>query len=104
MRSFTGVWLALSGGYLILLVSSTYPMPSSTGSRGALLGSPASTTIDLPTVVMLCPDRGLGLGPIFWKVYHLLELILKAARSPKSLPSSVLPPNMYITSPTSAAA
>lgn len=79
-------------------------MPSSTGSLGALLGSPARTMICLPTVVMLCPDRGLGLGPMFWKVYHLRDEIRKAARSPRSVPSSVRPPKMYITSPTRAAA
>lgn len=79
-------------------------MPNSTTSLGAELGSPASTTIDLPTVVMLWPDRGEGEGPMFWNVYHLRDDILKAAKSPKSVPSSVRPPKMYITSPTRAAA
>ena len=43
----------VSGGYRILPVSKKYACASSTGSRGALLGSPPTTTICLPTVVML---------------------------------------------------
>lgn len=90
-------------GYRILAVSKTYAMLSSAGSRGAVLGSPASTTICLPKAVMLWPERGEGEGPMFWKVYHRLRDILKAARSPRSSPCSVLPPKIYITSLTSAA-
>jgi hypothetical protein len=78
-------------------------MLNSVGSRGAELGSPARTMICLPCAVMLCPDRGEGEGPIFWKVYHRLEVMRNAARSPRSVPSSVRPPKTYITSLTSAA-
>ena len=40
---------------------------------------------------------------MFWKVYHLFEVMRNAARSPRSVPSSVLPPKIYITSLTNAA-
>ena len=53
---------------------------------------------------MLCPDLGDGEGPIFWNVYHRLVDILNAAKSPRSAPSSVRPPKIYITSSTIAAA
>jgi hypothetical protein len=52
---------------------------------------------------MLWPDLGDGEGPIFWKVYHRLDEMRKAARSPRSVPSSVLPPKIYMTSLTKAA-
>ena len=78
-------------------------MLNSLGSRAAELGSPARTTICLPKAVMLWPDRGDGDGPMFWNVYQRREVILNAAKSPKSVPSSVRPPNMYITSSTKAA-
>ena len=103
-RSPAGVcWICWSFGYLIFTVSRTYTRLNSLGSRGAELGSPARTTICLPYAVMLCPDRGDGAGPMFWKVYHLLDVMRKAARSPRSVPSSVLPPKMYMTSLTRAA-
>lgn len=70
----------------------------------AELGSPPTTTIVFPTVVMLCPERGEGDGPMFWNVYQRRVVILNAAKSPKSAPSSVLPPKTYMTSSTSAAA
>ena len=70
----------------------------------AELGSPPTTTTDWPTAVMLWPERGEGDGPIFWKVYHRREVIRKAAKSPRSAPSSVRPPKMYMTSPTKEAA
>ena len=78
-------------------------MLNSAGSRGEELGSPARTMICLPNAVMLCPERGEGDGPIFWKEYHLLVEMRNAARSPRSTPSSVRPPKMYITSLTRAA-
>ena len=93
-----------SGGYRILEVSRTYARLNSLGSRGAELGSPPITCILSSTAVIPWPERGEGEGPIFWKVYHLRVGIRKAERSPRSLPSSVLPPNIYITSPTRAAA
>lgn len=79
-------------------------MPKSLMAEAAELGSPPRTTMDLPTVVMLWPDRDEGDGPMFWKVYHRRDDSLKAARSPKSVPSSVRPPNTYMTSSTRAAA
>ncbi len=78
-------------------------MLNSPGSRGAELGSPAKTTICFPNAVMLWPDRADGDGPMFWNVYQRREVIRKAARSPKSVPSFVRPPKIYMTSPTSAA-
>ena len=61
-------------------------------------------TTDFPTDVMLWPERGDGDGPMFWKVYQRRELIRNAAKSPRSFPSSVRPPNTYMTSSTKDAA
>lgn len=61
-------------------------------------------TTDFPAAVMLCPERGDGDGPMFWKVYQRREPIRNAARSPRSFPSSVRPPNTYMTSSTRHAA
>lgn len=41
---------------------------------------------------------------MFWNEYHRLVVIRNAARSPRSMPSSVRPPKMYMTSLTRAAA
>jgi hypothetical protein len=83
--------------------------------------SPPKTNTRVPIEAIACPDRPLGEGPIFWNMYHrwsgmknfnrvehqrqlyILE-ILKAARSPRSLPSTPLPPKTYTTSSTRAAA
>lgn len=94
----------VSAGYRIFAVSRIYVMLSSVASLGAELGSPAMTIICLPNAVMLCPDLGDGAGPIFWKEYHRRVEMRKAARSPRSIPSSVRPPKIYITSFTKAAA
>jgi hypothetical protein len=67
------------------------------------LGSPAMTTMCFPKAVMLCPDRAEGECPMFWNIYQRREVMRKAARSPRSIPSCVRPPNMYIVSLTSAA-
>lgn len=96
-------WICLSSGYRILAVSKMYTILSSSPLRGAELGSPAATTICFPNAVMVWPDRGEGAGPMFWKVNHRLDVILNAARSSRSVPFSVRPPNMYITSLTKAA-
>src|SRR4051794_17065418 len=82
-------------GYRILPVSRIYAMLSSAGSLGAELGSPAITMICLPKAVILCPDRGDGAGPMFWNEYQRRVVMRNADRSPRSIPSSVRPPNTY---------
>lgn len=60
------LWLAPeSFGYRIFAVSKQYTSARSLTVVAAELGSPPTTTIVLPTAVILCPDLGEGEGPMF---------------------------------------